>query len=70
MSFITAVLIMAAVIVASGTFPFGDQCILRTDMYHQYAPFFSELRNKLQNGGSLKFTWDLGLGVNFVAIIA
>ncbi len=70
LSFLTAVLILLVVIFAGNVYPLGDQCILRTDMYHQYAPFFQELRNKLQNGGSLKFSWNLGLGVNFIAIMA
>ena len=70
LSFITVSLIFLFVTIAGEVYPFGDQCILRTDMYHQYAPFFSELRDKLRSGGSLNFTWDLGLGVNFVAIIA
>ena len=70
LSFITVSLIFLFVTIAGEVYPFGDQCILRTDMYHQYAPFFSELRDKLRSGESLNFTWDLGLGVNFVAIIA
>lgn len=70
LSFLTAVLILLVIIFAGNVYPLGDQCILRTDMYHQYAPFFQELRNKLQNGGSLKFSWNLGLGVNFIAIMA
>lgn len=69
-AFLTPVLLLSVIMICSGVFPFGDNCILKTDMYHQYAPFFSEFRDKLQNGGSLKFTWDLGLGVNFIAIIA
>lgn len=70
LSFFTTAFIFTLVILAGNVYPIGDQCILRTDMYHQYAPFFSELREKLQTGGSLYFTWDLGLGVNFAAIIA
>ena len=69
-AFFTPVILLAIIIICGGSFPFGDNCILKTDMYHQYAPFFSEFREKLQHGGSLKFTWDLGLGVNFIAIIA
>lgn len=69
-AFFTPVVLLTIIIICGGSYPFGDNCILKTDMYHQYAPFFSEFREKLQNGGSLKFTWDLGLGVNFVAIIA
>ena len=64
------VIILVLIMVFSRVWPFGSECILRTDMYHQYAPFFSELREKLQHGGSLLYTWDLGLGVNFTAIIA
>ncbi len=64
------VIILLVIMAFSRVWPLGQECILRTDMYHQYAPFFSELREKLQNGGSLLYTWDLGLGVNFTAIIA
>ena len=39
-------------------------------MYHQYAPFFSEFRHKLAEGGSLLYSWDIGLGVNFAALYA
>lgn len=69
-SFLTPLVLLSIIIICGGSYPFGDNCILKTDMYHQYAPFFSEFREKLQHGGSLKFTWDLGLGVNFIAIIA
>ncbi len=34
-------------------------------MYHQYAPFFSEFQYKLRTGGSLLYSWDVGMGVNF-----
>ena len=37
-------------------------------MYHQYARFFSELWHKLRTGGSLAYSWDIGLGSNFLAI--
>lgn len=39
-------------------------------MYHQYAPFFSEFRYKLTHGGSLLYSWDIGMGVNFAALYA
>lgn len=53
-----------------GVYPFGEQCILHMDMYHQYCPFFIEMADKLQNGGSLFYTWNLGLGSDFVALFA
>ena len=69
-AFFIPVLILAVISAARGIYPFGDNAMLRTDMYHQYAPFFSELRYKLTGGGSLHYTWDIGLGVNFAAIYA
>jgi uncharacterized membrane protein YfhO len=39
-------------------------------MYHQYCPFFTEFLDKLQNGGSLMFTWREGLGSDFAALYA
>lgn len=61
--FFTCVVICAA----CGVFPFGDQCILHIDMYHQYCPFFMELHEKLTEGGSLFYSWNLGLGSDFLA---
>lgn len=69
-AFVVPVVIMIIIFIQRGIFPFGDQSFLRTDMYHQYAPFFSEFREKLQNGGSLFYSWDIGMGVNFAALYA
>ncbi len=69
-AFLVPLLIMVIIFIQRGIFPFGKECYLRTDMYHQYAPFFSEFQYKLTNGGSLLYSWDVGLGVNFSAIYA
>jgi len=53
-----------------GIYPFGDKCILHVDMYHQYCPFFMELQEKLTSGGSLLYSWNLGLGSDFVSLFA
>ena len=50
--------------------PFGQYVYLPSDMYHQYCPFLSELWYKLKSGGSLLYTWDVGLGTNFTALYA
>ena len=62
--------IMLAAVAYRRIYPFGDRCFLRVDLYHQYMPFFMELRRKLTEGGSLAFTWNGGLGVNFLALYA
>lgn len=69
-SFLIPVLIMILIFVERGIFPFGEGSFLRTDMYHQYAPFFSEFQSKLRSGGSLLYSWDVGMGVNFAALYA
>ena len=69
-AFFVPVVIMIIIFIQRGIFPFGNESFLRTDMYHQYAPFFSEFQYKLRNGGSLLYSWDIGLGVNFAALYA
>lgn len=69
-AFFVPVIVMIIIFAQRGIFPFGDECFLRTDMYHQYAPFFSEFQYKLTHGGSLFYSWDIGMGVNFSALYA
>ena len=64
--FVVSVIICAAI----GIYPFGDNCILHVDMYHQYCPFFMEMQDKLTEGGSFLYSWNLGLGSDFVALYA
>lgn len=69
-AFFVPVIVMIIIFAQRGIFPFGQECFLRTDMYHQYAPFFSEFQYKLTHGGSLLYSWDVGMGVNFSALYA
>lgn len=69
-SFLVPVLIMILIFIARGIFPFGSSSFLRTDMYHQYAPFFQEFREKLKSGESLLYSWNIGGGTNFAALYA
>ena len=64
--FIASIVICAVI----GIYPFGNQCVLHVDMYHQYCPFFVELREKLTVGGSLLYSWNLGLGSDFISLFA
>ena len=69
-AFCIPVVIMIIIFWQRGIFPFGEESFLRTDMYHQYAPFFSEFQDKLSRGGSLLYSWNIGMGVNFSALYA
>jgi len=50
--------------------PFGTRQILVTDFWHQYYPFLRLLHEKLQNGESLLYTWQSGMGSNFFVMMA
>ena len=69
-SFLLPLLAMLGIFVAKGVFPFGKESFLRTDLYHQYAPFFQEFQRKLQSQESLLYSFHIGLGSNFIALIA
>ncbi len=68
LSFLIPFFVMILVFIQREIYPFGDRSFLRTDLYHQYAPFFKELLNKLQDGESLLYSWDIGNGSNFLAL--
>ncbi|MCI5493396.1 MAG: YfhO family protein [Lachnospiraceae bacterium] len=70
LAFLIPFLIMAGVCIYHGIYPFGDQCFLHIDMYHQYCPFTAEFLHKLKTGSSLMYSWNLGLGSDFVALYA
>ncbi len=60
--------IMLILFVACGIFPFGDRSFLYMDMYHQYMPFFSEFMEKVKAGENLYYSWNVGVGSNFLAL--
>ena len=70
MAFFIPFVICVIICIGNGVYPFGDNCILHIDMYHQYCPFFTEFLNKLRTGGSLQYSWNLGLGSDFVSLYA
>ena len=68
LAFLVPVVILTCIFIGSEVVPFGDSIYLRSDCYHQYAPFYKELYRKLTEGGSLTYSWNIGMGVNFSAI--
>ena len=67
LAFIMPIVILIVIYIGRGIFPFGDQMYLRSDMYHQYAPFLKEFQSILKNGDSLSYTWNIGLGTDLVS---
>jgi len=63
-------LIMMIGFITLGLYPFGTGQIMVIDSWHQYYPFLQELHEKLQHGDSLFYSWNMGLGVNFLLVMA
>lgn len=51
--------------VISGSWPVGEGSILYKDAGNLYVQLYSELWDKVHEGGSLSFSWSSGLGVEF-----
>lgn len=58
------------VMIAKGFVPFGDSSMLYSDAYHQYYPFFVAFRKALLKGDSLLYTWSVGMGMDYLGLIA
>lgn len=69
-SFLLPFIICIGICIVGGVYPFGDNCLLHIDMYHQYCPFFSQLLSKIRSGGSLMYSWQIGLGSDFISVFA
>lgn len=60
--------LMLAIFIGNGIFPFGDRSFLVSDMYHQYMPFFQEFVNRIKAGDGISYSWNVGMGSNFLAL--
>lgn len=69
-AFFIPLVIALIVCIDHGVYPFGDRSILQVDMYHQYCPFFTEWMEKIKNGENLLYSFDIGLGADFVTLYA
>lgn len=67
-TFALGFLIMLGAWIIGDVGPFGDKCLVVVDGVHQYLPFFSEYQEKLQHLGSMQYTFDVGLGNNFLSL--
>ena len=70
LAFVIPILIMLGIFAGKELYPFGKNCFLRTDLYHQYVAFFEDLANRLRDGKSLTYSFDIGLGSNYTALFA
>jgi len=69
-SFLIPFLIMTGVCIACKVVPFGEKSLSIIDGLHQYMPFFAEYHEKIRNLDSFFYSWNGGLGHNFLSLWA
>ena len=69
-AFLIPFCLMALMWAVGGVIPFGTKMILAHDQWHQYYPFFLDLRDRLQNGQSLLHSWTTGMGTSYLSLFA
>lgn len=70
LSFFLPSIILEIAYITCGIFPFGKWNLLIIDLYHQYAPFISDLQDKFRSFSSLLYSWSGGLGTNYLPLYA
>ena len=70
LSFLIPSVIMLFAFAQHNIHPFGSQQMLVVDLWHQYYPFFRVVREKLLTGGSFMYSWENGMGTNFLSLIS
>ena len=70
LAFLAPFLGMCVVMLIRGFEPFGKVSMLYSDMYHQYFPFFVAFRKALISGDSLLYSWSVGMGLDYLGLIA
>ena len=48
----------------------GTYSMLYSDCYHQYYPFFVAYRKALLSGDSLLYSWNVGMGMDYLGLIS
>ena len=61
---------MLVFMIIAGCTPFGSKSMLYSDAWHQYYPFFKAYREALLSGDSLLFSWNVGMGMDYLGLIS
>ncbi len=70
LAFLVPFLGMTGVMIFRGFYPFGHLSVLYSDMYHQYYPFFVDMRESILAGNGLQWTWSVGMGMDYLGLFA
>lgn len=61
-----SILCISVIYIIYSVFPFGDNTVMRMDLYHQYGPLFAELYDRVVNHQSFIYSWTSGGGSSFL----
>ena len=70
LAFLIPAVSMILVMLVSQYAHFGKYSVLYSDMYHQYYPFFLSYRRALLSGDSLLYSWDIGMGMDYLGLLS
>ena len=70
LAFAVPVVCFLFLMLIAGYSPFGKYSMLYSDCYHQYYPFFKAFRKALLSGESLLWSWDVGMGMDYLGLIS
>ena len=65
-AFFATAVTMLTIYLCNKMIPFGENTILRMDLYHQYGPLFAELYERISGSENLIYSWTSGLGSCFL----
>ncbi len=68
LAFVAPIAILLATFALLGVYPFGERSVNNLDLYHQYLPIMAELQRIVQDGGSIFYSFNAGLGTDFYAL--
>ena len=68
LTFVFAFAMMTGAWMIGDVGPFGGKCLVLVDGVHQYLPFFSEYQEKLTHLSDIQYTFDVGMGNNFISL--
>lgn len=70
LSFITPCLLLEITYVTCTIYPVGNRSLLIIDLFHQYAPFLSDLQDRFSSFSSMLYSWAGGLGTSYLPLYA
>ena len=69
-AFLLPMLVMGILWAVNHVTPFGRKMILAHDQWHQYYPFYLDLRTRIKDGSSLLHSWTTGMGTSYLPLYA